>query len=175
MAALDQLSSETVYSGRIFDVERRRYRDPEGGEYEREIAVHPGAVAIVAHDGGDLYLVRQPREAIGADSVLEVPAGTMDVAGESELECARRELGEEVGKAAASWELLRAIHPSPGWAAETTTIFLATELAEGDGEPEAGERIEVVRWPLERLDEAIEASVDAKTLIGLMLLRERIS
>lgn len=175
MAAVDPLSAETAFTSKIFDVEVRRYRDPDGGEYERQVAVHPGAVAIVAHDERELYLVRQPREAIGADAVLEIPAGTMDVEGESELDCARRELSEEVGMAAARWETLRAIYPTPGWADETTTIFLATELSPSGGEPEEGERIELVRWPLERLEEAIATVDDAKTLIGLLLLRERLS
>jgi ADP-ribose pyrophosphatase len=169
-----ELRSETRFEGKIFSVEVRHYADAEGEEYERQVAVHPGAVAIVAHDERFLYLVSQPREAVGEEAVLEIPAGTMDVAGESELECARRELDEEIGMRAERWEELRAFFPSPGWAQETTTIFLATELSPSDGEPDADERIEVVRWPLEQLDRAIAEVRDAKTLIGLLLLRERL-
>lgn len=169
-----ELSAETAFRGKIFDVEVRRYRGPGGGEYERQVAVHPGAVAVVAHDERDLHLVRQPREAIGEEAILEIPAGTLDVEGESELECARRELGEEVGMAAERWELLRSIYPTPGWAEETTTIFLATGLSESGGEPDEDERIEVVRWPLEEIDRAVAEVRDAKTLIGLLLLRERL-
>ena len=72
----------------------------DGSEYEREVVGHPGAVAIVAHDDERLYLVRQPREAVGEDDLLELPAGKLDVEGESPLECARRELAEEAGKCA---------------------------------------------------------------------------
>jgi ADP-ribose pyrophosphatase len=152
----------------------RRYRGPDGEEYERFVATHPGAVAIVAHDDEFVYLVSQPREAIGEEAVLEIPAGTLDVEGETKLECARRELSEEVGKAAEDWEVLREIHPTPGWADETTTIFLATGLSDSDGEPDEHERIEVIRWPLDELDRALAEVSDAKTLIGLMLLRDRL-
>ncbi|MEZ5078236.1 MAG: NUDIX hydrolase [Solirubrobacterales bacterium] len=168
------LDTETKFEGRIFSAEVRRYAGLDGGEYERQVAVHPGAVAIVAHDERCVHLVSQPREAVGEEALLEIPAGTMDVPGESELECAQRELAEEVGLAAARWEELRAFYPSPGWAEETTTIFLATELSETDGEPDEDERIEVVRWPLEELDRAIAEVKDAKTLIALLLLRERL-
>lgn len=169
-----ELRSETPFEGKIFSVEVRHYADADGEEYERQVAVHPGAVAIVAHDERFLYLVSQPREAVGEEAVLEIPAGTMDVAGESELECARRELDEEIGMRAERWEELRSFFPSPGWAQETTTIFLATELTPSDGEPDEDERIELVRWPLEQLDRAIAEVRDAKTLIGLLLLRERL-
>jgi ADP-ribose pyrophosphatase len=169
-----KLGSETHFEGKIFSVEVRRYADADGGEYERQVAVHPGAVAIVAHDERFVYLVSQPREAVGEEAVLEIPAGTMDVEGESELDCARRELDEEIGMRAERWEELRAFFPSPGWAQETTTIFLATGLAPSDGVPDEDERIEVVRWPLDQLDRAIAEVRDAKTLIGLLLLRERL-
>lgn len=172
---MDQLSAETAYEGYLFDVSVRRYRRPDGSEYERQVVVHPGAVAVVAHDGRDLYLVRQPREAVGEKALLEIPAGTRDVEGESELDCARRELAEEAGVEAASWELLRRIYPTPGFAEETTTIFLATDLTEVGADPDEHEEIEIVRWPLADLDGAIAEAKDAKTLVGLLLLRDRLA
>ncbi len=171
----EQLSAETVFSGHLFDVVVRRYRRADGREYERQVVLHPGAVAVVAHDDGFLHLVRQPREAVGEEGLLEIPAGTLDVDGESELECAKRELVEEVGIAAERWELLRAIYPTPGWAEETTTIFLATDLREVGAEPDEGEEIEIVRWPLDDLDGALAEVKDAKTLVGLLLLRRRLA
>ena len=170
---MHELSAANAFEGYLFDVVIRRYRRPDGSEYERQVVVHPGAVAIVAHDQRFLYLVRQPREAVGEQALLEIPAGTRDVKGESELECAKRELVEEAGMEAASWDLLRAIYPTPGFADETTTIFLATELTEVGAEPDEHEEIEIVRWPLADLDGAIAEAKDAKTLVGLLLLRER--
>lgn len=175
MPGVRALSSETAFEGRLFDVVVRRYRREDGGEYERQMVVHRGAVAIVAHDDRFVHLVRQPREAVGEERLLEIPAGTLDVEGEDELACARRELAEEVGLAAERWELLRAIYPTPGWADETTTIFIATGLREVGANPGEDERIEIVRWPLAELDGALAEVKDAKTIVGLMLLRERLA
>ena len=130
---------------------------------------HPGAVAIVAHDDRFVYLVRQPREAVGEPDLLELPAGKLDVQGESPLECAQRELAEEIGKAAADWRELKRFYTSPGFAEEEVTVFVATGLSDADAEPDPGERLEVVEWPLDDLDGAIEACRDSKSLVGLLL------
>jgi 8-oxo-dGTP pyrophosphatase MutT (NUDIX family) len=92
---MEPLDSRLVYEGYGVDVEVRRYRRADGTEVERQVIEHPGSVAILAHDGEFVYLVAQPREAVEEDALLEIPAGTLDRAGESELECARRELAEE--------------------------------------------------------------------------------
>jgi 8-oxo-dGTP pyrophosphatase MutT (NUDIX family) len=173
---IDLVRSEKAFDGRLFDVALRTYRHPDGGEYEREVVEHPGAVGIVAHDERFVYLVSQPREAIDSEASLEIPAGTRDVEGESELECAIRELREEVGLAAESWELLRTVHLSPGWANEQIAIFEATGLSEVDGghQPDDDEELEVVRLPLGDLDRTLDEIEDAKTLIGLLLLSRKL-
>ena len=156
-------------------VRQERWRYADGGEGEREIAAVADAVTIVPHDGEAVYLVRQPREPVGEDGLLELPAGKLDVEGESPLECARRELAEEIGRSAREWVELKRFYPAPGFATETMTLFLATDLAPAEGHaPDPEERIEVVRWPLDRLDDAIAECVDAKSLIGLCLLRARL-
>ena len=109
---------------------------------------------------------------MGEDGLLEIPAGTMDVEGESELECARRELSEEVDLRAEQWTKLHTIYPSPGFLSETVTIFAATGLSPEPGEGDDDEQIEVVRLPLAELDAALPGIQDAKTLIGLVLLRD---
>jgi ADP-ribose pyrophosphatase len=172
---MERLDSETVLDGAPFAVAQARFRRADGSEVERQVVEHPGSVAIVASDDKSVYLVRQPREAIGEDGLLEIPAGTMDVDGESELECAQRELSEEVGLRAGRWSRLRTIHPSPGFLSETVTIFLATDLSPAPGDGDADEQIEIVRLPLADLDSALAEVTDAKTLIALMLLRETLS
>jgi len=170
---VERISSKTVYEGRIVDIRIEEFRYDDGETAEREIAVHPGAVGIVAHDGETLYLVRQPREAVGEPALLEVPAGKLDVEGETPLECAQRELGEEIGMKAASWSELKRFYTTPGFAQEEVTLYLATGLEEIPGhEPDPDERLELVRWPLADLDAAIEECADSKTLIGLLLLRQ---
>jgi 8-oxo-dGTP pyrophosphatase MutT (NUDIX family) len=169
----ERIDGETVYRGSLISVEVGRYRYPDGDEVTREIVRHPGAVAIVALDGDELILVRQPREAIADPDSLELPAGKLDD-GEDALGTARRELAEEVGLAAAEWAPLISYHASVGMTDEEIAIFLATGLSPAHAEAEENERIEVVRWPLADLAAAIAATKDAKTLIGLLLLRERL-
>jgi 8-oxo-dGTP pyrophosphatase MutT (NUDIX family) len=170
---VELLRSETVFDGPFVDVAKRRYRRADGSEVERQVVEHPGSVGILAHDEEFVHLVRQPREAVGEDGLLEIPAGTLDKEGESELECAERELAEEVGLRAERWSELHAIYPSPGFLSESLTIFEATGLAPADGRPDEDEEIEVVRLPLAEIDTAIATIEDAKTLVGLLLLRLR--
>jgi 8-oxo-dGTP pyrophosphatase MutT (NUDIX family) len=169
---MERIASRVVYEGPIGSVRIDEFRHPDGSTAERQVISHPGAVAMVAHDDRFVYLVRQPREAVGADALLELPAGKLDVEGESALDCARRELVEEIGMSAREWRELKRFYTSPGFIEEEMTVFLATALERVDYTPDAEERIEVVPWPLAELDGAIDACADAKSLIGLLLLRE---
>ena len=168
---MERISSKTVYEGAIASVRIDEFRYDDGETAEREVVTHPGAVAVVAHDDSVLYLVRQPREAVGEADLLELPAGKLDVDGETPLECAKRELAEEIAKRAADWRELKRFYTSPGFAEEEVTVFLATGLAEADAEPDPEERLEVVEWPLAQLDAAIDACRDSKSLVGLLLFR----
>jgi 8-oxo-dGTP pyrophosphatase MutT (NUDIX family) len=168
----ERIGGETVYEGKIFEVRKDRFRfDDDGEEADREIVEHPGAVAIVAHDGEVVYLVRQPREAVDEQALLELPAGKLDEEGEEPLDTAKRELAEEIGKAAERWEHLKSFYTSPGFAAEEVHLYLATDLRDERAEAEENERIEVVAHPLERLDDAIRDCSDSKSLVGLLWLR----
>jgi ADP-ribose pyrophosphatase len=169
----EPLGGETIYDGRIISLHHERFRYPDGEVVEREIIRHQGAVGIVAHDGTDLFLVRQPREAVGDPDFLEIPAGRLDVEGESPIEAARRELAEEIGKAAKRWEPITDYVSSVGIMDETVHLFLATGLSDASADTEENERIEIVRWPLADLDAAIAATRDAKTLIGLLWLKSQ--
>jgi ADP-ribose pyrophosphatase len=169
----EPLGGDTLYEGRIISLHHERFRYPDGEVVEREIIRHQGAVGIVAHDGTDLFLVRQPRETVGDPDFLEIPAGRLDIEGESPLEAARRELAEEIGKAAETWEPITDYVSSVGIMDETVHLFLATGLSDASAEAEENERIEIVRWPLADLDGAIAATRDAKTLIGLLWLKSQ--
>src|SRR3712207_2362074 len=96
----EKIDERVIYDGRIVDFVIGRYRYPDGEEVEREIVRHQGAVGAVVHDDTHLYLVRQPREAVGDPDFLEIPAGRLDQEGEEPLEAMKRELAEEIGKAA---------------------------------------------------------------------------
>ena len=172
---MERVASKTVYEGEIASVRIDSFRNEDGSTREREIVGHPGAVAVVAHDDERLFLVRQPREAVGADALLELPAGKLDVEGETALECAQRELEEEAGIRASEWREEKRFYTSPGFAEEEVTIFFARGLERVDAAPDDGEEIEIVEWPLEDLDAAIDECADAKSLVGLLMLRARLN
>jgi 8-oxo-dGTP pyrophosphatase MutT (NUDIX family) len=177
MSAADRrfepLGGRTIYEGRIVTLRVERFRYPDGEEVEREIVRHQGAVGVVVHDDADVFLVRQPRETIGDPDFLEIPAGRLDVDGEAALHAAQRELAEEIGKAAETWEPILEFVSSVGVMDERIHLFHATGLSDAHAEAEHNERIEIVRWPLNDLDGAIAATRDAKTLIGLLWLKAR--
>ena len=172
---MELLESKLAYEGYGVNVEVRRYRRADGTEVVRQVIDHPGSVAILAHDDEFVYLVAQPREAVEEDALLEIPAGTLDREGESELECARRELAEEAELAATEWTELTKIYPSPGYISEVVTIFLATGLSPASGDRDEDEAIDIVRLPLAELDDALPRVRDASTLIALMALRDRLA
>jgi 8-oxo-dGTP pyrophosphatase MutT (NUDIX family) len=170
----ERLEARTVFHGTIVDVMEGRFRHEDGDEVTRQWVAHPGSVGIVAHDGENVWLVRQPREAIGEPDLLELPAGKLDEEGESPLECGKRELAEEIGKAAETWEHLKTYFTSAGFTDEQCHIFLATDLRDAPGQKVADERIDIEPRPLAELDGLIAECRDAKTIIGLLLLRDRL-
>jgi 8-oxo-dGTP pyrophosphatase MutT (NUDIX family) len=169
---MERIGSKTVYEGVIAGVHVDEFRHEDGSTSEREVVVHPGAVAMIAHDERVLYMVRQPREAVGEEHLLELPAGKFDVEGESPLETAKRELAEEIGLQATEWRELKQIYTSPGFSNERVSIVVATGLSDASADADEDERIEIVEVPLDDLDAAIDECEDAKSLVGLMLFRE---
>ena len=166
--AFERTGSEVLYEGGIVSVRRDSFRYDDGGDGEREIVHLQGAVAVVAHDGERLYLVRQPREAVNEPALLELPAGKLDEEDEDTLATAKRELAEEIGKGARHWEHIKTFYTSPGFADEDVHLFLATDLYDDHADSGEDERIEIVAVPLDGLDDVIAENRDSKTLIGLL-------
>jgi 8-oxo-dGTP pyrophosphatase MutT (NUDIX family) len=167
----ERVGSETVWQGRIGTVRVDTFRYDDGEQAEREVIAHPGAVAVVAHDDERLFLVRQPREAVGEPDLLELPAGKLDAEGEGPLETAKRELAEEIGKGAKTWRHLTSFYTSPGFVDEECHVYLATDLFDEMADADEDERIEIVEFPLADLDAVIEQCRDAKSLVGLLWFR----
>lgn len=167
----ERIASEEIWKGHIGGVRVDTFRYDDGEEATREIVTHPGAVTVLPFDGEAIWLVRQPREPVGEQSLLELPAGKIDRDGEDLLDLAKRELAEEVGKGAREWRHLVSFYNSPGLLSEENHLFLAEGLYDESLESEEEERIEIVRLPVERLDETIAELQDAKTLIGLLWFR----
>jgi 8-oxo-dGTP pyrophosphatase MutT (NUDIX family) len=167
------IATTPIYEGAIVDLRRSDYRRPDGTVVSREVIDHPGAVVIVPVEDDHLLMVRQPREAV-EEYTLELPAGKLD-RGEDPLECARRELAEEVGRAASSWRDLGGFYTAPAILTEFIHCFLATGLTPASGAAaDEDEAIEVVEWPLAELGRAIDEVRDAKTLIGLLRLEREL-
>jgi 8-oxo-dGTP pyrophosphatase MutT (NUDIX family) len=169
-------ASETVCEGAFIGIRRDTFRHEDGADVEREIVAHPGAVGVVVLDGDQIWLVRQPREAVDEPDLLEVPAGKLDEEGETPLETAKRELAEEIGKRAEHWEPLGSFYTSPGFTDEEVHLFLATGISDVDERPKVheDERIDVEVRPVSELDAILAESRDSKTLIGLYQLRSRL-
>ncbi len=165
-----RIASERKYDGRVVKLDVDRVRLDDGRESVREVIRHPGAVLIVpVFDDGRVLMIRQHRYAPGCE-LLELPAGTLDHAGESLVDAARRELAEETGYSAREWRLLTSFYTTPGFTDELIHCFLATGLAPGaTGEPDEDEQIEPVLLPLaEARAMARRGEIrDAKTMVGL--------
>lgn len=172
MSGFTPVGSEPRWQGAIITAGSATYRYADGQVVTRDKVWHPGAVGILALDRTHVWLTRQPREVAGLTDSLEIPAGKLDVAGEEPLQCARRELAEEIGMRAGEWSELYAFYSSAGFSDERVWLYLARDLSPADGgvAPEDDERIEVVPWPLDELAGAIAACQDAKSLIALLWL-----
>ncbi len=167
--------ARVAWEGNIIRAGTERFRHADGEEVTRDKVWHPGAAGILAVDDTHVWLTRQPREAAGARASLEVPAGKLDVPGESPLEMAQRELSEEIRKQATHWRELFSFFTSPGFSDERVWLYLATGLSDAtDGaEADEDERIEIIPWPLEELDAAVAECEDSKSLIALLWLASR--
>ncbi len=167
------LGAERVYEGPRIHVERLSIEAPDDSVFEREVVRHPGAVAVVpVTDAGGVLLVRQFRAPIGR-ALLEIPAGTRDVDGETPEQTALRELTEEVGVRAGKIEELGRFWNSPGFCDEETVVYLATGLEASKPDREGAEEryIEVIEVPLARVEEVLanEGTVDLQTHVGILL------
>ena len=149
------LSSETPFRGRVTGVRTDEVEMPDGSTARRDYQLHPGSVSVLALDEQQRVLVvRQYRHPV-RQRLWELPAGLLDVPGENPLHAAQRELYEEAHCKAGEWKVLIDFYTSPGGTDEALRIFLATDLAEAEGERYAahGEEleIEVARVPLDDL------------------------
>ncbi|MGH9182275.1 MAG: NUDIX hydrolase [Acidimicrobiales bacterium] len=174
-----KLGERVVHRGRLVTLATARFAGPDGGRFEREIVHHPGAVAVVPvlGDGATALLVRQYRAVLDAH-LLEIPAGKLDQDGESLLATAARELGEEIGHRAGRLELLAEMYNSPGFCDEHSHVYLARELTPCAPSPQGVEErhmtVEAVALAEVPAMIADGRLVDAKTVVGLALARERL-
>ena len=137
------LTSEVVYDGRIISVRKDVVQMPGETTSQRDVIVHPGAVGVIAlDDRGNVLLVNQYRHPVGRH-LDELPAGLLDVSGESALRAAQRELVEEAGLAADTWQVLVDVLTSPGMTDEAIRIYLARDVREVERDVQEHEEAEM--------------------------------
>ncbi len=166
-----RIDSEAVFDGKLLHVRRDNVRLPDGSHATREYIVHPGAVLIIPLlDAQTVILERQFRYP-GQRNFIELPAGKKEP-GEDALLTAQRELEEETGYRAATWQKLATTHPSVGYSNEHIDYFVARELTYVGARLDEGEFLEVLAV---KIDEALAwikqgTITDIKTIAGLFWL-----
>ena len=170
------ISREVIKRGRILEFRIDTVEAADGHRSTRDIAGHPGGVAVIAIDDGDrVLLVRQWRHATEG-SLLEIPAGTLDRQADGSVEehagAAARELEEETGSLAGTWRYLGSFWTAPGFTNELMHLYLATDLRAADAGglgPDEDERLELQPIPFaESVAMAERGDLrDAKSLIGV--------
>lgn len=172
------LSSRIAYRGPVFGVTTDNVLEPTGVRVRRDVVRHSGSIVVLAVDESGreprVLIERQYRHAAGR-FLYELPAGRIDE-GEDELEAAKRELREETGYSARRWKKILHFWASPGFVAETMSVYLARDLTLGNAEPEDDEVIEISMVPLRRaVKMVIDGTIqDAKTIAGVLWLDHRL-
>jgi ADP-ribose pyrophosphatase len=167
--------SKTIHEGRVFSLVSENYTLENGVTSQMDYIQHPGAAAMVPMiNSTEVILIKQYRHAV-REFIWEIPAGTLDPR-ESPLSCARRELIEETGYAAASWQQLGTITPLPGCSNERIHIFLASELKSAEQNLDDDEMLNVHQLKLEdALQMIVKGEIaDGKTISGLYLAYHRL-
>jgi len=164
------LQRDTIYSGRVFQVDKIKMQLPDGSTRYYDLVNHPSAVVIVPlDDAGNILFVHQYR--VGADmELMELPAGLLNE-GEDPAEAALRETGEEIGMGIGKLLLLGNFYSSPGYSSERLHIYLATGLFPAPLVQDDDEFLQVEAIPaLKAMQMARTGEIqDAKTLAALLM------
>lgn len=163
-----KLSSETIYSGKILELQKDSVILPNGKTGTREIVRHNGGSAIYCEKDGKVLLVRQFRYAY-KEELWEIPAGKVDK-GEDPKATAFRELEEECGVKAEEMDLIFTVYPSPGYTSEIIRVYKAKGLKTGCVSLDEDEFLYSEWVDKERVKEMIKKGEirDSKTLIALL-------
>jgi ADP-ribose pyrophosphatase len=164
------LDRNLLFEGKVFDVERIHTRLPDGRTNDYDMVKHHGSVTIVPYDqDGNIWFVEQYR--LGAEQVLlELPAGVIEQ-GEDPVQCAHREVREEIGMAATELKKLGEMYLAPGYSTELMTVFLATGIYQAPLKADSDEFLRTKKIPLQRVYKMTSRGEirDSKTLAALLM------
>ena len=163
------LSSEQIFDGVVVKLYRDDIELENGEKGVREFIKHPGGVCVAALDEDEnLFMVEQFRYPFGK-VLTEVPAGKLEF-GEDPEQCGRRELKEEVGATADSFEYLGCLYPTVAYDTEIIYMFLARGLHFGEQHLDEGEFLDVKKLPLKEAYRMVMANElpDAKTQMAVL-------
>ena len=163
------LSSQTIFDGKILHIRRDIVQLPNGKEAFREVADHTGGVCVLAIDKDENALLVSQFRYPYMKVLRELPAGKLEK-GEDPEPAARRELREETGAVAGTFQSLGQLYPSPGYCGEIIHMYLAKDLTFGETDPDEDEFLNVERIPFETLVEQVLSgeSQDAKTVAAVL-------
>ncbi len=176
-------ASDSKYASPYINLSVDTIVDPQGEKHERAVVRPNGAVGVLAIDADDrLLLVEQYRHPAGR-RMLEIPAGTLDVDGESPLKAAIRELAEEADVVAVDWEPMLDLFATPGYSTERWQVFRASGLSAvplAERTRRVAEEADMAQWWLP-FDQAVEAvlagrftdSMTVSAVLAAQVLRTR--
>jgi ADP-ribose pyrophosphatase len=170
----EQIQSQSIFRGAVFEVVRDQLREENGVEIVREIVRHSGgAGCLPLFDDGRIALVKQYRHPARRE-LLEIPAGKIE-SDETPMACARRELEQEIGFRAGRIEALAEFYSTPGFCEERLYVYLATDLQPVEQNLDHDEFVEVVYLPFTEAVMMAERGEfeDSKTIIALLLAAQR--
>ena len=166
----EELNRETLFEGKVFDVERVEARLPDGRTNQYELVKHRESITVLPFDqDGNAWFVRQYR--LGAQKVLlELPAGMVEI-NETPEECAYREIREETGLAARDLKYLGQMYLAPGYCTELMYVYLATGLYADPLRADEDEFLQTIAVPVEQINDMVRKDEinDSKSLAALYL------
>ena len=166
------LSSEKIFDGRILHVRRDTVLLPNGHQSTREVVDHPGGVCVLALDDQERVLVVSQFRYPYGEVLRELPAGKLEY-GEDPAQAAIRELREETGAVAGTFQPLGELYPFPGYCGEIIRMYLARDLSFGDTDPDEDEFLGLERVPFSQLVEQVLSGEikDAKTIAAVLKVK----
>jgi 8-oxo-dGTP pyrophosphatase MutT (NUDIX family) len=168
------LSSKQVYDNNWIAVTEYDVLNPKGGKgIYGKVHFKNLAIGVLPLDEDlNTYLVGQFRFPLNEYS-WEIPEGGGDSDSESPLETAKRELVEETGLVAHTWNHLLDMHLSNSISDEKAIIYLARQLEQYEARPEETEQLIVRKLPFEEVYQMVDKGLitDSMSVAAILKLK----